>query len=185
MPRASATATTSRSERSTIKRISGIGPPFADRHAGQRADAAERGDEEELGPHRAMDVLRDVRLHAGAQKRFAEPFDALGAAVVELSEHHERLGRRVADVSRLDDETDDAAETAEDVLGRREWWRGRPGRRRRSPAERPPCPDRPSAPVAPRLRGSATTSRSSESRRTGPRMRNRRSLSPSRARNRR
>ena len=72
--------------------------PDADRHAGERADAAHRGDEEELRPHAAVDVRRDLDVDVRLRERLPQSFDALGARVVELPEHDHRLGRGVADV---------------------------------------------------------------------------------------
>jgi hypothetical protein len=63
-----------------------------------------------------MNVRGNVGLHAGAKTFVAERFDTRRAAVVKLTEHDERIGADVADVTRRGDEADDAAQAAENVF---------------------------------------------------------------------
>src|SRR5258706_305261 len=94
----------------------GDGAPDAARHARDGADAAQDGDEEELAPHRAVNVGRDVDADAGKDEGLAQALQPLAAPVVELSEVHERVDAGVTDVPRSNDEADDAAQAAAGVL---------------------------------------------------------------------
>src|SRR5215212_4375822 len=90
--------------------------PGTDRDAGECADTAHHGDEEELRPHAVLDVRRHLRGDAGLLERGAQSLDALAVTVVELSEHDHGVEGGVADVARGDDEADDGAEASRDVF---------------------------------------------------------------------
>src|SRR5204863_7638185 len=87
----------------------GHATPDAGGDAGYGTEAAQGGDEEELRPHRAVDVGRDVGAEAGADEGLAQALQPLALPVVELSEISERVDTGMSDVPRPDDEADDAA----------------------------------------------------------------------------